>query len=117
MRQACSSGRQWILTERGNGAVASCIRLELLRDTLAQAAAILSHADRPARRFTAVRALLQGIRGEHMPTRAARDVWIQIAQSLLRLGGTATAEELDSLGQQLAQLRDVIHAHLANSAG
>ena len=98
--------------------MASRADLERLVDTLAQAAAILAYSGGPARRLTAVRTLLQAFGNEDMPTSAARDLWIEIAQSMLRLGGgAATSVELHGLDGQIGQLRDVIHAHLGHPAG
>jgi len=98
--------------------MASRADLERLVDTLARAAAILAYAGGPARRLTAVRTLLQAFGNEDMPTSAARDLWIEIAQSMLRLGGgAATSVELHGLDEQIGRLRDVIHAHLGHPAG
>ena len=51
-----------------------------------------------------------------MPTSAARDQWILIAESMLRIGGTATSDELRTLSQRGQQLHDLVYAYLARTA-
>ena len=92
------------------------IHLELIRDTLANAVAILSYSGNPARRLTAARGLLQLLGREHMPTSIARDQWALIAQSMLRIGGTATSDELRTLSHQVQQLHDLVDSYLSRTA-
>ena len=91
--------------------------LERCGDKLAQAAAILVYSGGVARRLTAVRALLNPIRSEDMPTQAARDLWIETAQAMLRLNDAATSEDLHALGRQIAHLCNAIRGHIVRSCG
>src|SRR5262249_31818338 len=94
-------------------AMPSCTNLELLGDSLTRAVAILTYYGDPPGRVAAVRSLLRGFRGADMPTGAARDMWVEILQSLLRTGSEAAMEELRPLAEQVDRLRGVIGAHLA----
>jgi hypothetical protein len=98
--------------------MASRADLEKITDKLEQAYAILAYSGAPARRLTTVRTLLRPFHSGDLPTSATRVLWMYIGETMLRLGGgVATSEELHSLGHQIRQLRDMIHAHLAYAAG
>ena len=91
--------------------------LEKIRDRLAREAAVVDHAGDAGRRLTAAGSLLRGFAADDMPTRAARGLWIEITQTMLRLSDeTVTADELDGLRNQIVALQKLITTHLGAMA-
>ena len=80
--------------------------LERITDKLEQAEAILANSEGPARRLAAVRHLLTACRSEDMPTSGTRALWVEIAVTMIRLGGgPASAQDMHALGRQIHELR------------
>src|SRR5215475_10863623 len=91
--------------------------LERITDKLEQAEAILTRSDGEARRLVAVRHLLTACRSEDLPTNSTRALWVEIAATMLRLGGgPASGSDAHVLGGQIHELRAAILEHLARIA-
>jgi len=91
--------------------------LEKITEKLAQAEAILAYSGAAARRVTGVRTLLRPFQSCDMPTVAARSLWIETVEAMLRLtDDKITAEEMGSLRRQLSDLRKIVRDHLARTA-
>jgi len=92
--------------------------LEKITDKLAQAEAILAYSGGAVRRMVGVRTLLRALQSDDMPTTAARGLWIQIAQAMLRLtDDRITVDEIRDLRRQIGELRKAIRDHLAHITG
>ena len=92
--------------------------LEKITDRLAQAEAKLAYSGGAARRMTGVRTLLRAFQRDDMPTAAARGLWIQIVQAMLRLtDDKITVDEICDLRRQIGELRKAIRDHLAHITG
>ena len=87
--------------------------LERITHKLDQAYAITAFPEGTAL-LTAVRLLLGEIRSDDMPTRATRAQWIQIAETMLRVGsGDNSSDKVRGLGLEIHRLREAIMLHLA----
>ena len=97
--------------------MASLDDLERITDKLEQAEAILANSEGTARGLAAVRHLLTACRSEDMPTNGTRALWVEIAATMLRLGGgPASGSDAHVLGGQIHELRAAILEHLARIA-
>jgi len=91
--------------------------LEKITEKLAQAEAILAYSGAAARRVTGVRTLLRPLQSNDMPTAAARNLWIQTVEAMLRLtDDRITVEEIRKLHRQIGELRKAIRTHLDRTA-
>ena len=92
-----------------SGEIAVPNDLEKIAEKLEQADAILAFSSGSEPGFTAARALLSAVRTADMPAGGTRVLWVQIVETMLRLGdGTATSQDLHALGLQIRQLRKAI---------
>ena len=92
-------------------------QLEKITDKLQQACAILDYSGATGRRLVAVRSLIRPYSSDDMPTDAARSLWFQVTEHVLRLGtGAATSRDLHDLWLQIHQLRTAIRAYLDGAA-
>src|SRR5262249_3930889 len=92
--------------------------LQKITDKLAQAEAILAYKGATTRRVMGVRTLLRALQASDMPTAAARSLWVQILETMLRLtDDTITVDEVRDLAHRIGELRKAILAHLAHTAG
>jgi hypothetical protein len=87
--------------------------LEKITEKLAQAEAILAYSGGVARPVTGVRTLLRALQSNDMPTAAARSLWIETVEAMLRLtDDKITVEEVRNLHRQIGELRKAIRTHL-----
>jgi|SRR5882724_8431243 len=87
--------------------------LERITTKLDQAYAIMAFSEGDAR-LGAVRLLLGQIRSDDMPSRTTRAQWLQIEETMLRLGtGAVTSDKVRSLGEEVRQLRAAIVQYLS----
>jgi len=92
-------------------------QLERITDKLEQARAILDYSGAIERRLAAVRSLIRPYSRDDMPTDAARSLWSQLTEQMLRSGsGTATTQDLRDLSLQIHRLRQAIRGHLDKTA-
>src|SRR5258707_210093 len=91
--------------------------LERITEKLEQAEAILARSDGEARGLVAVRHILTACRSEDMPRNGMRALWVEIAATMLRLGGgPASGPDAHALSRQIHELRAAILEHLARIA-
>jgi hypothetical protein len=90
--------------------------LERITHKLDQAYAITAFSGGTAL-LSGVRLLLEQLRSDDMPTPATRAQWIQITETMLRVGGgAATSDDIRSLGLEIHRLREAIVHYLARIA-
>ena len=82
--------------------------LERITTKLDQAYSIMAFSEGDAR-LGAVRLLLGQIRIDDMPSQATRAQWMQIEETMLRLGtGAVTSDKVRGLGEEVRHLRAAI---------
>jgi hypothetical protein len=94
---------------RHGGDMAGQVDLEKIAEKLEQADAILAFSNGSETGFAAARVLLSVFGVADIPTGGTRALWVQITETMARLGGgAATAHDLHALGLQIRQLRKAV---------